>query len=260
MKPLLCLLALSATALLTRAEEYSFKEPFTRTAPFNATGELSVDNVNGQVEVGTWDKNEILIEGEKSAKTEEELKLIELTIETSPTAATIKTRLPKRSGSWFKGNTIRAAIHLKITVPSQAVVEHLSTVNGSVVLENLAGRVHTDTVNGRITATALRGDAKLATVNGSIHADFASLAAAQHLSFDSVNGSITVALPSDAGAEIRASVVNGHVDCDFPITLSSGRVSHSSIKGTIGDGRATLKADSVNGSIHLKQWRVASAK
>jgi len=253
---LFILCAVAATASLARAESYSFKEPFSQTAPFNANGELSLDNVNGHVEVSTWDKNEILIEGEKSAKTDEELKAIELTIETSPTAATIKTRLPKRSGSWFSGSNIRAAVSFRLTVPTNAVIRHLSSVNGSVTLNGPAGPVNATTVNGRITATGLRGDAKLTTVNGSVHATFASLGAGQHLTFDSVNGSITVALPADAGADVRASVVNGHIDCDFPLTLSSGRIKGGSLKGTIGDGRATLKAESVNGSIHFQSAKL----
>lgn len=251
MKPLLLLLALTATALVARAESYSFKESFSKSAPFNANGELSLDNVNGQVEVSTWNKNEILIEGEKSAKTEEELKLIELTIETSPTAAVVKTRLPKRPGAWFRGSNIRADVRFKITVPAQAVLRRLNTVNSSITLDGLAGPVNAETVNGRINATGLRGDAKLSTVNGSLHADFASLATAQKLSFTTVNGSITVGLPSDAGADVHASVVNGHVDCEFPITLDGGRVRSSSLRGLIGDGRASLRAESVNGSIHF---------
>ncbi len=247
----LALCALAATASLARAESYTFKESFTRSAPFNANGELSLENINGAVEISTWDKNEILIEGEKSAKTDEELKAIELTIETSPTAATVKTHLPKRSGSWFTDNNIRASVHFKLTVPVNTVITRLNTVNASIILTGLAGPVRASTVNGRITATALRGDAKLNTVNGSIQAAFAKLAASQQLSFDTVNGSIHVSLPPGAGAEVRASVVNGHVDCDFPITLAGGRIKGSSLKGTIGDGRATLKAESVNGSIHF---------
>jgi len=236
----------------TYADSYSFKERFSRTAPFNATGELTLDNVNGSVEIRTWNKNEILIEGEKSAKTDEELKLIELTIDTAaPAAATVKVRLPKRPGSWFGGSNIRAAVTFKITVPATANLAHIRTVNSSITLDGLAGPVNAATVNGRINATALRGDAKLETVNGSLNAAFAALTAGQQLSLETVNGSVTVAFPADAGAAVNASVVNGHVDCDFPITLSGGRIRGSSLKGDIGDARATLRARSVNGSIHI---------
>lgn len=244
-------LLLGLTAAAARADSYSFKETFTRTAPFNATGTLSLDNVNGSVDIRTWDKNEILIEGEKSAKTDEELKLIELSIDTKPEAATVKVRLPKRPGSWFGGSNIRASVTFRITVPATAKLAHIRTVNSSITLTDLAGPVNAATVNGRINATGLRGNATLETVNGSLRADFAALTAGQQLSLETVNGSVTAGFPADAGVTVNASVVNGHVDCDFPITLSGGRIRGSSLKGDIGDARASLRARSVNGGIHV---------
>ena len=38
-------------ATLARADSHSFKEPFSQTAPFNATGSLSLANVNGSIAI-----------------------------------------------------------------------------------------------------------------------------------------------------------------------------------------------------------------
>lgn len=248
--PALCL-AMTFAASAAHAGSYSYKEAFSKSAAFNPEGVVSLENVNGSVEVRTWDKAEILIEGEKSAKTEEELKLIDLTIDTSPAKTVVKVRLPKRSGFGLFGGNIRAAVRFKVTVPSQAVLERISSVNGSVTLEGMRGSVSAHTVNGSVTARDLGANAELKTVNGSIKAGFATLAAGQHLEFKTVNGGISVALPQNAGVALHASVVNGHVDCAFPIQLAAGRVGQRKLDGTIGDGRATLYAGTVNGSITL---------
>jgi hypothetical protein len=220
--------------VLARADDYSFKEPFKKTGAFSATGSITLENINGNVEIRTWDKNEILIEGEKSARTEEELKAVELTMDVSESRAAIKVRLPKRPGSWFFGGTIRASVRFTLTVPVTANLDQIETVNGGIQAANLGG------------------SARLETVNGQINASFASISAGQEFSMETVNGSVTVVLPKDAGVALRTSVVNGHVDCDFPLTLtkSSGR---RNLSGTIGDGRASLKAETVNGSIHIEQ-------
>jgi DUF4097 and DUF4098 domain-containing protein YvlB len=238
--------------VLARADDYSFKEPFTRTGAFSATGSVTLENVNGNVEIRTWDKNEILIEGEKSAQTEEELKAIDLTMDVSESRAAIKVRLPKRSGSWFFGNTIRASVRFTLTVPTAAALDRIATVNSSVSVDGARGKAQVETVNGSIHAADLGGSARLRTVNGQINATFTSIVAGQEFSMETVNGSVTVVLPKDAGVALRTSVVNGHVDCDFPLTLtkSSGR---RNLSGTIGDGRASLKAETVNGSIHIEQ-------
>lgn len=249
--PLLASLALALLAATsTRADNYSHKEPFSRTAPFNANGEVSLHNINGDIVIETWDRNEILIEGEKSARTEEELHAIELIIDLSDSRADIKVHLPKRSGGWFGNNSIRGAVKFRLKVPAAVTLDEIKTVNSSIKIEGVRGAVTAHSVNGRVRADNLAGHARLRTVNGQVEASFTTIAAQQELSFNTVNGSIHVALPADAGLQLNGSVVNGHIDCDFPIQVQ-GRIGGKRLSGTIGDGRATLRAESVNGSIDL---------
>lgn len=251
--PLLALLAFSLlVAAPARADNYSHQEPFSRTAAFNATGEVSLHNVNGDIVIETWDRNEILIEGEKSARTEEELHAIELTIDLSEARAAIEVRLPKRSGGWFGNNSIRGAVRFRLKVPATATLDEIKTVNSSIKIDGVRGAVTAQSVNGRVRAHDLAGNARLRTVNGQVEASFTAIAAQQELSFNTVNGSILVALPADAGLQLSGSVVNGHIDCDFPIQVQ-GRLGGKRLSGTIGDGRTTLRAESVNGSIDLSK-------
>ncbi|HWA87461.1 MAG TPA: DUF4097 family beta strand repeat-containing protein [Opitutus sp.] len=244
--PLLALAFVSAAAL--RADDYAFKESFIRSGAFKPGGEISLENINGNIEVRTWDKNEILIEGEKSAKTDEELKLIELTIDLTDSAANIKVHLPKRDGFW--SNNIRAAVRFTLTIPATATLQHISSVNGSVDLADVRGTANISSVNGQIRARDLAADARLHTVNGSIHASFSTVTAKQSVSCETVNGSVHVAVPKDAGFALHAHTVNGGIHCAFPITL--GDKGRHSLSGTIGDGRADLSARSVNGSVHIE--------
>jgi DUF4097 and DUF4098 domain-containing protein YvlB len=248
-------LALLAVVLLaavsTRADDYPVKEAFEHRGAFSPTGSLRLENVNGDVEIRTWDRNEILIAGEKRAKTEEELKAIDLRMVVDESKANIKVRLPKRSGRWFAGNTIRAAVRFTITVPTTAVLDGIETVNASVTVGGVRGPVRIETVNGSIRASDLGGNADLETVNGQLTATFARVVAGQQLAFETVNGSVAVVLPADAGVVLRTSVVNGRVNCELPITLTTS--GKRSLNGTVGDGRATLHAETVNGSITIKQ-------
>ena len=250
------LLALSTLALalaaFLHAENYPARETFSRTGAFDSAGKIVLENTNGNVVIRTWEKNEILIEGEKSAKTDEELKLIELTIDLKESGAVIKVHLPKRGGGLFSSNNIRAAVSFSLTVPATAVLEKINVVNASVEIAGVRGSVNAESVNGRIRAHDLGGDVRLGTVNGEIDASSSVVAAGQKLSFHTVNGSIAVALPADAGVEFHSSVVNGSIDCDFPLGIQ-GRISGKRVAGKIGDGRASLEIESVNGSIRVRQ-------
>ncbi len=239
-----------AVALARANDDYDFKEPFTETHPLAADGQISLENVNGSVDIRTWDKNEIRIEGEKSAKTEEELKLIALTIDATPGEVIIKAKLPKRPGGWWGRDNIRAAVKFVVTVPATAHLRKIDTVNSHVTITGVRGTVTANTVNGGITAQGLGADTRLHTVNGTIRAEFARLARDQEISVGTVNGSTTVSLPKSAAFDLRASTVNGSVSCAFPIKLE-GKSRRSHLSGTVGDGGATLKASTVNGSIRV---------
>lgn len=247
--PFIALVAF-VTLTLLHAENYSFKETFSRKEVFSPTGKIVLENVNGDVDIQTWDRNEILIEGGKSAATDEELKLIDLTIDLKESSATIKVRLPKREG--FFSNNIRASVSFKITVPTAVSLDKIAVVNSSVHINDVRGSVNAESVNGGVHAHNLAGNVKLETVNGEIVADVSSVSADQKLAFKTVNGSITVKLPANTGADTHASVVNGSIDCDFPLTVQ-GRIVGKKLSGKIGDGRAKLSAESVNGSIRLKK-------
>jgi DUF4097 and DUF4098 domain-containing protein YvlB len=241
-------LGLLATAALARAD-YSFTQPFSETHPFNATGEVTLANVNGAVTIQTWDRAEVKIEGEKRAKTEEDLARIGLAIDATPATLSVKTDLPKRSG-WFGGETIRAEVRITLTVPASVRLRKIDTVNGRITIDGVRGPVTAYSVNGGITAKGLGADTSIETVNGAIKADFVTVARDQKIYARTVNGSTTLRFPNDISLAVRARSVNGSISCDFPLRLEGGVGGHV-LTGKIGDGAASLKTDTVNGSIHV---------
>jgi DUF4097 and DUF4098 domain-containing protein YvlB len=252
--PLHRIIALSfltaAAVLPARADEYTFSEKFDRTHAFKPDGEITLSNTNGEVKIQTWDRPEIRIEGEKRAKTDEELKLIAVNIDATDTRLTIKTEFPKRSGGFFSGgDNVRGHVKMILTVPATVKLRDIGTVNGSIAIEGVRGPVHAHSINGRLSAAGLAGDTSLETVNGTIKAEFASVARDQKISTKSVNGSATIALPKDASLTFSARSVNGSINCDFPLQLTDK--SRNKLKGTIGDGAASLESQTVNGSIRV---------
>jgi len=73
------------------------------------------------------------------------------------------------------------------------------------------------------------------------------------LDFSTVNGSITLELPEDAGAEVTAKSVNGGIETDFPILVQRAGFVGRSLHGTIGRGGPRLELSTVNGSIRLRR-------
>ena len=123
------------------------------------------------------------------------------------------------------------------------------TVNGLVEAKSLDADAEGHTVNGNVmlsTAGAGQGD----TVNGSIYASVGHFSSP--LNFSTVNGGITLVMPPDAMAKVRADTVNGAIQTDFPLEVR-GLYPSKHVDGSIGRGGPELHIATVNGPIHLRR-------
>jgi hypothetical protein len=143
------------------------------------------------------------------------------------------------------------AVDFIIRVPAE--VRFLGrTVNGSVVATSLKGDVEAYSVNGRI-GVSTSGVAMAESVNGSIEATLGATRWREPLDYRTINGSITLNLPANVNAEVRAETMNGGITSDFPITIHSSRRRGRRITGSIGSGGRELHLSTVNGSIRLRK-------
>lgn len=223
-------------------------EKFAQNYPLDAHGMIRLENVNGSVEIVAWDKAEVSLEAEKSAKTEEGLKRMSLKIESTPQRLFIKTEYEKKWKFW---DNMNAQVHYKLMVPAGASLEKIEVVNANINVTGLQGSVNLDAVNGSVEAEGLSGPGKFNTVNGSIRVSYASLASRPEIDLDTDNGGCTLTLPADAAFQLDADTVNGRVSCDFPITLEkSGK---NDLRGSVNGGGSKVKMESVNGGLSVKR-------
>ena len=124
------------------------------------------------------------------------------------------------------------------------------TVNGTVSGDRLQGDAEGHTVNGSVQLTTT-GHALASTVNGSVQATMNRTDWPDSASFTTVNGSITLTLPSAFAADLRAEMHSGSLTSDFPVSITSSTESPRRLRGTIGSGGRPLNLTTVNGSIRL---------
>jgi hypothetical protein len=249
--PALLLSALFAAAAALPAKEDDVKETFSKTYALAATGSLVLSNLNGDISVVAWDRNEVALEAEKFARDEENLRRIEIVVDARPDKLTIRTRHHKGDDGPARRREARGGVRYQLKVPATLANLKLNGMNSNLSVEGIRGNVDLNTMNGRIDAASLSGNANLDTMNGPITASFDRVGGSQRISLDSMNGSCTVHLPDNASARIDASTMNGHTQSDLPITIE--RSSRRSLRGSIGTGEARIELDSMNGSLHIKK-------
>ena len=242
----LLFVSVAVSADVTETEEMTFSVA--------SDARLSLENINGYIQITGGSGDEVHLVAKKKASQQEYMDELRVVVDADDDYIRIETRHPSNEGSWFKrGKDRSGSVSFVLEVPSDINLDTISTVNGDVDISAVTGQVKAETVNGSLHAMGLEGDVKLETVNGSVKAEFDQLGAGQRVSAEAVNGKIVLLVPGDASARVEAETVNGSINADdFGLKPEKGFVGRD-LSGQIGDGDARISLDTVNGSIRISK-------
>jgi DUF4097 and DUF4098 domain-containing protein YvlB len=231
-----------------------FREEFHQTYPLSATGRIGLENINGGVQIKVWDRAAVQVDAIKKAWKKERLAEVKIEVSSTEDNLHIKTEYPDWNQN-FRGGNDRydnpATVEYSLTIPRKAALESIELINGSLDIEGAEGSVKASSINGRVTTRGLLGDVKLSTINGQLNATFTRLEESRPISLSSVNGSVTLVIPSDANASIRADTVHGGISNDFGIKVKHGEYVGQNLAGQIGTGGPRIKLGNVNGAVSI---------
>lgn len=228
-------------------------ERFDQTYSLNLDGEVKAANINGSIKVSTWDSPQVRLVAIKSASNPENLKYVTVKVESTDALFSVKVDYGdegrREDGNWRKVEDLK--VEFELTVPRTANLSGITTVNGDVTIAGTAGRTKASTVNGAVRASNLAGAAKLSTVNGIVEADFDRLEPGSDIKATTVNGTVTVVLPSDADATIKANSLSGSITNDFGLPVRKGEFVGRDMHGQLGSGDVKIKLSSVSGNLSV---------
>jgi hypothetical protein len=220
---------------------------------------IEVKGINGAVKAQAGTGNEVRVTAVKRARRSNTNEVTLQVVEHSggvticavyPTPRNANRPNECRPGSGGNMSVQNNDVTVEFTVHVPQGVNFLGrTVNGEIEAVNLTGDVEATTVNGSLRVVTA-GRARGQTVNGSI--DVTMGRADWDMKFETVNGAITLRMPENVNATVRAQTVNGGIATDFPLTVQ-GRFGRRSIEGTLGNGGRMLELSTVNGAITLRR-------
>ena len=217
-------LAASASAQVT--------EEFHRTVPLSSNGRVSLDNVNGNVTITGWERNEVQIDAVKKAGNQQKLDEARIEVEASSDSVHIRTRYPEGHN-----NNNPATVTYELHVPRVARLDGINLVNGSLNVSQVSGDIKASLVNGKTTVRDLTGRAEISSVNGTINAYYKSL--------DNVQGN-----PTEVGERLSQPRTTCVSQCRregfnrewrYHHRLSACRCKGSSWEGTLTESSATAE-------------------
>jgi DUF4097 and DUF4098 domain-containing protein YvlB len=250
----LAVVAMLASGARTQTEE-KLREEFHQTYPLADGGRVNLENINGSVRITAWDRNEVKVDAVKTAYTRERLQEAKIEVSANANSIYIKTDYPDFNQTFTDDRDGRrenpATVEYTLTVPRGARIDSIELINGGLEISGLTGDVKASLINGRLTARGLTGEAKLSTINGRLDATFDRLDASKPISLNSVNGGVSLTLPSDSNAELKADTVHGGINNDFGLPVRKGKYVGRNLAGKLGQGGPRIRLSNVNGSISI---------
>jgi len=205
---------------------HRFKEDFHSTYPLKSGGRLTLENMNGSVEITGWEKDTVDVIGTKYAATESLLQSIKIDVASTADSVDIRTIFPSATRGNFGAKYI-------IRVPQKAVLDRVISSNGGVRVESVDGPARLKTSNGAIRVSRVNGLVDLHTSNGSVDVN------------DQTGGLI---IRTSNGA-VRVENVRGSLEA----TTSNGGI-HARLSDP--EPQKTVKLESSNGTVELTMERI----
>lgn len=281
------LMTLTLTALVALTPPQQGDTDTTFAVP-NGT-RLQLQNMTGDVVIGTWDRNEVRVIAEHSRRT---------TIEVDLSGSVLRLRPRSSSGMGLGGVTdyqltipVTMAVDVSgmsanVTITGSRAEVKVGTVSGDIRLTGGVGSINLTTIDGGITvrqakgrmqlrtasdqieiedsegdinAEAVSGDIRLRRVNGrqievqAVSGDVEFEGAIQangSYYFGTHSGDLTIAIPENANVMIRASASMGDFTASFALPASE-QASRRRQTFRLGNGSASMEVEVFSGDIAL---------
>jgi len=211
----------------------------------------------GSITVKTWNRDAIRIQADTRRKDRLDIKAdgSTISIETSGKwgpagSADIEITMPVWMPVELSGVETDLSVEGSVTVTDVTGRVEAQSVNESVTVERVTGDLAVQTVNGDVTLAAIKsGNVEASTVNGDISYD-GTIQNGGRYELSTHQGDMVVTMPESANATVSVNTFNGSFESDYPVTLS-GKNQRRKFSFTVGNGSARVDLESFGGDIRL---------
>jgi DUF4097 and DUF4098 domain-containing protein YvlB len=216
---------------------------------------------NGGVAVRGWDRSDVQVRARIVVyeRSRDDAQQLAREIQLTTTGGRIRADGPERTrrrnsrnGRYWEDDRYWSVAY-ELQVPRKAELR-LDATNGGISVEDVRGRVEARTVNGGIQLGDVGGDIRGETVNGGLRVELAGEKwDGAGLDLKTVNGGVSLAVPSGFSGELDARTANGGISVDFPITVTGLLNNRRQITATLGSGGPRIRLSAVNGGISISR-------
>lgn len=230
------------------------REEIRKNYELSAGASVEVSGINGPVKIETADVTTADVYIERSGSSPEVLRRRKVTIEATPTSLRIHG---EKGDASFLGRLFGSSPSERVTLRLPRQISLVAKgVNGSVVVDEIAGSVEVHGINGKVDIAQASGSAEFNGINGNISVGLKQLDS-HGVELSGINGNIELKLDSAVNADLEAHGMNGRVTSDLPNVVVD-KTKRGRYTAQIGNGGNSISARGINGNIHLARMMPAT--
>ncbi|WP_167880925.1 DUF4097 family beta strand repeat-containing protein [Methanococcoides sp. AM1] len=223
---------------------------------------LTVNNINGQIEINRWDGDKVELEAIKRTNYgEDELQKVNIIVNEIDDELKVETKYPALEN-------VRVSVDINIKVPENVTVDIIETTNGNIVISDTKGNTTAITTNGNIAISNVKGYitaissngaldiqrttgiGDLQTTNGRIEAHILDIR--DDVDIRCTNGAIILFIDPSLDADIEMETTNGHISIS-EVELVATNLESTHVEGVIGEGGNKMHIRTTNGNVNLNK-------
>lgn len=211
----------------------------------NTKSPLAVDaSPNGGVRVTGGDGDSIVVRAivQATARSDSQARALVGDVRVISTGGPIHAEGPSTHGhiSWWVSFRVAVPRHTDLT---------LQTENGGIQVADVEGRMRLTSENGGIVLRDVAGDVHARAENGPLHVALSGKRwSGAGLDAETVNGPVSLTIPTGYAAHLETGTVNGPTDIDIPLTLE-GHIDLRHLSIDIGGGGPPIRVVTTNGPL-----------
>ena len=210
-------------------------------------GHVSVVNVHGSILVEGWDQAEVeATVAMRSTIPTDQLDDVQVAVEAGSRGVAFQTLYPS-------GLDTPIRVDYRLRVPRQVQLDEISTLEGDIVIHNVAGSIEAHNLHGDIEGIDVSGSVVAHALTGNILISLRALPnRGAPFQLGTINGNVDLRLPAQANANLELSTVAGNIMGDYTFKVSS-TPGDSTRRAQVGSGGVKVEMRTVRGNIRVSQ-------
>ncbi len=227
-------------------------DEFHKNVPLSPGGTLSLENVNGNVEIHGWEREELEVYAEKTIQLPDQARFyvyprkdIVPGIAFDQFEDFIKIRTKN-----VAENTEVGFVDYTIDVPRSINLKDIVMRNGNIRISGIYGDAYLDLTEGDITVENFSGSLMASTTRGSVYASLFDLREQDEIVITSREGNITLLLQEKASANLEAVFPEGEISCEFELDVPP---DEKKIDTQWGENGPRISLTALRGNIRIEK-------